>query len=260
MIRALIIDDEAHCVNRIQRLVTDYASGKIQIVGTCSDIDSAYSAIIAQKPDCIFLDVQIHDKTGFDLLKRFDRIDFRVVFATAYEQYAILAFRFSAIDYLLKPVDPDDFVQTVERLAQTTDVNPSGSYELASDHFHNLKQGKLTIATSDGKEIFDIPDIVHCEAAGNYTIFNFRNRKPLKDSRTLKKYDEILTRHGFFRIHNSHLVNLFDVKRFENGKNSFVLLKNNDKLPVSTRRKDAFLKRLAEISTAPRQTGDATNR
>ena len=249
MIRAIIIDDEAHCTSRIERLVADYAPGLIEIVDTAPDIDAAYTAINVHKPDCIFLDVQIHDQTGFDLLKRFEKIDFQVVFATAYEQYAIQAFRFSAIDYLLKPVDPDDFVQTVERLSQRTTAEPStGAFEIASDHFQNLKNGKLTVATSEGKEIFDIPDIVHCEAAGNYTIFTFKNRKPLKDSRTLKKFDEILTKHGFFRIHSAHLVNLDYVKRFENGKNSFVVLKDNSKLPVSTRRKDDFLQRLAELS------------
>lgn len=250
MIKAIIIDDEAHCISRIQRLVADYAPDRIAIIDTCSDVDSAYRSITANDPDCIFLDVQIHDRTGFDLLKKFDKIDFSVVFATAYEQYAIQAFRFSAIDYLLKPVDPDDFVQTVARLSQrTTSEQTAVSFELASDHFHNLKNGKLAVATAEGKEIFDIPDIIHCEAAGNYTIFNFRNRKPLKDSRTLKKYDEILTKHRFFRIHSAHLVNLDYVKRFENGKNGFVVLKDNTKLPVSTRRKEDFLRCLAEMSS-----------
>ena len=248
MIKAIIIDDEAHCINRLQTLVRDYCADEVTVLESSNDIDSAYEAITRLKPDFIFLDVQIHDQTGFDLLKRFDNIDFEVVFATAYEQYAVQAFKFSAADYLLKPVDPDDLVETITRIRQRIEANEARkNLEVISDNFNNLKHGKLTIPTSDGKEIFDIPDIIHCEAAGNYTIFNFKNRKPLKDSRTLKKYDEILVKYGFFRIHSAHLVNLDYVKRFENGKNSFVVMKDNLKIPVSTRRKEEFLKRLAEL-------------
>jgi two-component system LytT family response regulator len=249
MMTAIIVDDEAHCVNRIRNLVTDYCPNEITILESCSDIDSAYEAIVRLSPRFIFLDVQIHEATGFDLLRRFETVDFEVVFATAYEKYAIEAFKFSAADYLLKPIDPDDFIAMIEKLKHRIAGNEAiKNLEIVVDNFHNLKHGKLTIPTLEGKEIFDIAGIIHCEAVGNYTLFNFRNRKPLKDSRTLKRYAEILTRHGFFRIHNSHLINLDDVKRFENGKNSFVVLKNNEKLPVSTRRKEDFLKRLAEIS------------
>lgn len=248
MKKVIIVDDEQHCSDRLQKMISDYAPNDIEVLAVCSDIDSAYTAILQSRPDFIFLDVQINEQTGFDLLAKFDRIEFGVVFVTAYEKYAIQAFRVSAVDYLLKPIDPDDFLETLARLNALPDPPQSTkNLEVAADNFEHLKHGKLTIATHDGKEIFDISDIIHCEAVGNYTMFNFRNRKPLKDSRTLKRYDEILTKHGFFRIHNAHLINLFDVKRFENGKNSFVMLKNNDKLPVSTRRKDGFLKRLAEF-------------
>lgn len=250
MRKVIIVDDEKHCSDRIEMLVANYAPSDLEIMAVCSDVDSAYEAIQKHHPDFIFLDVQINEQTGFDLLDRFDTIDFGVVFATAYEQYAIQAFKVSAVDYLLKPVDPDDFIETLSRIDQRLGSQQSVTdLEVAADNFHHLKHGKLTIATNDGKEIFDIPDIVHCEAAGNYTIFNFKNRKPLKDSRTLKRYDEVLSKHGFFRIHSAHLVNLDYVKRFDNGKNSFVVLKSNEKLPVSTRRKDDFLNALAAYSS-----------
>lgn len=248
MIKAIIIDDEPHCINRLRTLIGDYCINDVAVIGWCSDIDSAYEHILLLKPDCIFLDIQIHDRTGFDLLRRFDVIDFAVVFATAYEQYAVQAFKFSAVDYLLKPVDPDDLTETVQRIKQKlSDHQVRKNLEIAADNYQNLKNGKLTIPTLDGKEIFDIPDITHCEASGNYTIFNFNNRKPLKDSRTLKRYDEILIKHGFYRIHSSHLINLSYIKRVENGRNSFVVMQDNHKIPISTRKKEDFMKRLGEL-------------
>lgn len=251
MKKVIIVDDETHCSDRLQRLIADYAPDKITVAAVCASVDDAYQAITAHKPDFIFLDVQINELTGFDLLKRFDRIDFEVVFATAYEQYAVQAFKVSAVDYLLKPVDPDDFAEMLLRLDHKLQSRtPRENLEIAADNYKNLKNGKLTIATNDGREIFDIPDIMHCEAVGNYTLFNFKSRKPHKDSRTLKRYEEVLAKQGFFRIHNAHLVNLDYIKKFENGRNSTVLLKDGTRLPVSTRRKDAFLERLRDFSSS----------
>jgi two-component system, LytTR family, response regulator len=245
MITAIIIDDERHCIDRLTSLLKEKYSNGINLMGAFNNIVDGLKAINSLQPQLVFLDVQIHDKTGFDLLKQISNIGFDVVFTTAYEKYAVQAFKFSAIDYLLKPISADDLEQAVNKL-KVKFSNNNVSLKLDS-LFHNLKnmQGiskKICVPVVTGIVFLDIDDIIRCESDVNYTTIYLKDKQKLVVAKTLKEFEEMLAEYNFFRVHNSHLVNLAYIKSFNKGKGGFVTLTDNTSVEVSTRRKDDFLK------------------
>jgi len=250
MIQAIIVDDEQHCTDRLRYLADTYCAGEINIAGTADTIESAFELINKVKPQVVFLDIQVHQQTGFDLLKRYPVIPFQVVFTTAFEQYAIKAFKFSAVDYLLKPIDPDEFKHTVERLKDKLDKeDQSAKVDLL---FQNLKllvqpSPKITVPTVIGLEFIKVDDIIRCRSDVNYTTIFTRDKKELVVAKTLKEFEGLLSGYNFFRIHNSHLVNLAYIKSYHKGKGGYIQLEDKTELEVSTRRKDEFLLKMAGI-------------
>lgn len=247
--KTILVDDEPHCISRMKMLLNDYCLNEISIVDTCMDIDSAEKSILKHKPQLVFLDVQINDKTGFDLLKRFEKIDFKVVFATAYERYALEAIKFSAVDYLLKPIDPDDLIATVQKLKNETAENENGTgYDLLFENLQSLKNRKIAVPTQT--EILFIPmdDIIHCKSDVNYTTIFLKSGKSIFVAKTLKSFESLLSPHHFFRIHNSHLVNLNCIKSYIKGKGGYVILDDGTSIDVSVRRKEEFLEKLANVT------------
>ncbi len=245
MITTIIIDDEQHCIDRLTNLVKGNHTNNINLLGTFNNIEDGLKAINKLQPQLVFLDVQINDKTGFDLLKEISNINFDVIFTTAYEKYAVQAFKFSAIDYLLKPIAADDLAQSVIKL-NAKFSNNDVSLKLDS-LFHNLKnmQGvpkKICVPVVTGIVFLDIADIIRCESDVNYTTIFLKDKQKLVVAKTLKEFEEILGEYNFFRVHNSHLVNLAYIKSFNKGKGGFVTLADNTSIEVSTRRKDDFLK------------------
>lgn len=248
---AIIIDDEEHCINRLEHLLKDYCP-EIKIVESCQDIDSAFNEINELKPDVIFLDVQMHDLTGFDLLKKFEKIDFEVIFMTAFERYAVQAFRFSALDYLLKPIDPDDLVSAVEKLRNKLIGKKNSSaenFELLLQNFNNFKHQnkKISVPTIYGFELITTQDIIYCKSDINYTTLFLKDHKTFTVARTLKEFESILSQYNFFRINNSYVVNLEYIKSYNKGKGGFVKLENGIEIEVSSRRKEEFLRKLNEL-------------
>lgn len=250
MIRSIIVDDEMHCTNRLTDLLHKYCKNTVHVAGTFDTVDTAIAGISELKPELLFLDVQLHELTGFDLLGRIPEINFEVIFTTAYDNYAIKAFKFSAIDYLLKPVDPDDLLQAVSKLQRVLQQHD------LSDKFntllHNLKSGsgaskKITVPTSKGLMFLPVNDIIRCESDVNYTTIYLKDKQQLMVAKTLKEFDDMLAEHQFFRIHNSHLINLDYIKSYHKGKGGYVTLSDNTSLEVSTRRKDLFLKKIEEM-------------
>jgi two-component system LytT family response regulator len=251
MIKAVIVDDEQHCINRLEGMIRDYCRQTVQIIGTFNTVETAISGIEELKPDLVFLDVQLHDVTGFDLLSRIPYIDFEVIFVTAYDNYAIKAFKFSAVDYLLKPVDPDDLLRAISKLQRVLEQQDLSNK--FSTLLHNLKAGnpatrKITIPTSKGLVFLPIDDIIRCEASINYTTIYLKDKQQLMVAKTLKDFEDILSDYQFFRIHNSHLINLNYIKTYHKGKGGYVVLSDNTSLEVSTRRKDLFLKKIEETA------------
>lgn len=250
MIDTIIIDDETHCIGHLAGLLTTWCGSMIRLAGSARTVEDGWRAILDRRPQLVFLDIQLQDETSFELLNRFPVIDFDIIFVTAYEKYAIRAFKFSAIDYLLKPVAPDDLRQAVARLQQKRSKEESAKrFETL---FFNLKNGpalprRLSVPTVKGLEFLPVQDIIRCESHINYTSIFLTNGQKLTVARTLKEFEELLEEHNFYRVHNSHLINLAWIKSYHKGKGGSVLMTDNTEIEVSTRRKDELLKRLAEL-------------
>jgi two-component system LytT family response regulator len=247
MINAIIIDDEEHCVARLRSLLAKHCADSVMIKGVFDSVETGLKAVENLQPDLVFLDVMLHDKTGFDILKQLPAVDFEVIFTTAFEHYAVPAFRFSALDYLLKPIDPDDLQQAVEKLKKKTAAD--NLPERLSTLFHNLKgfhsgSHRIAVPTVSGINFIQVGDIIRCQSEINYTILFLKDKQKITVARTLKEFEELLGGHDFFRIHNSHLINLGCVKSYNRGKGGYVTMTDNSLVEVATRRKEEFLKRM----------------
>jgi two-component system LytT family response regulator len=206
MIRALIVDDEQHCIDRLSGLLHDTCIQTVHLIGASQSVEEGIQAINGQKPDVVFLDVQIHNKTGFDLLQQLREIHFEVIFTTGFERYAVQAFKFSAIDYLLKPVDPDDLLRAVDKLKEK--ISRQEMSQKLDVLFHNLKSiegasKRISVPTINGLMFLQVSDIVHCRSDVNYTDIFLRDKKKITVAKTLKEFEELLTDYNFYRVHNS---------------------------------------------------------
>lgn len=249
MLKAIILDDEKHCIDRIIQL-SKQLNNAIEIVGYYSNIESAYEAIKKLQPDLIFLDIQIHDANGFDLLKKFDSINFHVIFTTAYESYAIQAIKFSAFDYLLKPIDLDDLKETINRLFEKHTQNSIDiNYQALLQNLMHIKNQskKITIQTQTETILLNIQDIIRCESDINYTTIYTNEKKKIVVAKTLKDFETMLKPYNFFRVHNSHLINLEYLKSYDKGKGGYVHLLDNSVVEVSVRRKEEFVEKLNQL-------------
>ena len=249
MIQAIIIDDEPHCIEYLSNLLCSEFIGKIELAGTAQTVNEGIKLISVLQPDLVFLDVQIADNTGFDLLRQLNKIKFEVIFTTAYDKYAIQAIKFSALDYLLKPIDKKDMEIAIDKLfGEISKKITSAKLDTLLYNLERKNGGlkKIIIPTSNGLEFLDVADIIRCESHINYTTIFLKENKKLLVAKTLKEFEEMLTEHHFFRIHNSHLINLSSVKSYRKGKGGSVILSDGTEIEVSTRRKEDFLKQLSK--------------
>lgn len=249
MIRTLIIDDEQHCIDRLVHLL-EIHKDHVHLMDALQSVEEGVTAIKKFKPDLIFLDVQINDKTGFDLLKQINAYDFEVIFTTAHDKYAVQAFKFSAVDYLLKPVDEDDLQQALEKVSKK--VAEKTNNDRLEVLLYNLKSTKgttkkISIPTVNGFVFVQVTDILRCQSEINYTTIFLKDKQKITVAKTLKEFEELLTEYNFFRVHNSHLINLAYIKSYNKGKGGIVTMMDQTDIEVSTRRKDELLKRLSEI-------------
>lgn len=244
MITAILVDDDSNLREGMKALLSRYAP-EIQIFGEAENVTNAVSVIDQLNPQVVFLDIQLADGTGFDILEKLTekngKIESQVVFITAHEQYAIKAFRFSALDFLLKPVDPEELQKVIEKIKNTVKKNDTFSHidlllENIRKKVDNFK--RIALSTTDGIHLFDVSDIIRCESTDNYTTFHIRNSKPILISKTLKEYEELLSEQGFERIHQSHLINLAYLKSYIKKDGGYVIMSDNSNLPVSQRKKD----------------------
>ncbi|HEX8269482.1 MAG TPA: LytTR family DNA-binding domain-containing protein [Flavobacterium sp.] len=244
MIKALLIDDDANLRNGLKTMLQRYAP-EISIIGEADSVETGITAIDLEKPQVVFLDIQLTDGTGFDILEQLalknGKSSFHIVFITAHEQYAIKAFRFSALDFLLKPVDPEELQKVIEKIKNVLEKNDSYAHidlllENIRKKVDNFK--RIALSTSDGIHLFEISDIIRCESEDNYTKFYIKNNKPVLISKTLKEYEDLLTEHGFERIHQSHLINLSYLKSYIRKDGGYVVMADNSNLPISQRKKE----------------------
>ena len=249
MITAIIVDDEKHASNRLFNLLKTYCSD-VQVIATCNNIESAYKQITLLKPQVVFLDIQINDVTGFDLLKKFKQINFGVIFKTAFEKYAVQAFRFSAVDYLLKPVDPDDLIEAVNKIKNIQIQHKIlENLDIISQNMLHFRKHdkKISVPTTQGLEILNIQDITHCKSDINYTTIFLNNEKRITVAKTLKEFERLLSPYNFCRVHTSYLVNLSFIKSYNKGKGGTIKLNNGTEIDVSVRKKEEFLRKLSQM-------------
>lgn len=246
MIKAIIVDDEQHCIDKLAYLLQLHQSNTVELLGSFTTVKEGIKGIHALNPDLIFLDVQIHDRTGFDLLRECGKINFKVIFTTAYDRFAIQAIKFSAIGYLLKPIDEDELKEALNKI----DDNSIEDIERMAGVIENnlnptSKKKKLTVATGNELLFLDIEEIIRCHSDINYTTIHKKDKQKIVVAKTLKEFEELLTDHNFYRIHNSELINLAFIKSYNKGKGGSVILTDGTELEVSTRRKEDFLKKMA---------------
>lgn len=247
MVTALLIDDEQHCISRLEKLLEEQQIMPIQILKSCTNIESAYEALLSLHPQLVFLDVQLKDKTCFELLSKLKQIDFDIIFTTASEQYAVQAFKFSAVDYLLKPIAREDLMAALSRLNDKLQTKFS-SIQIAHllQNFSNPNK-RICIADHKTMEFVPVQDIIRCEADVNYTHIFLENHIKKTASKPLKEFEVLLTDYGFFRVHQSHLINLQYIKKYDKGKGGIVYLTDGSEIEVSTRKKEEFLKIMASL-------------
>jgi two-component system LytT family response regulator len=238
MLKALIIDDEPAAVKTLQLMLNRYVP-EIEQVASTTDPVQGIQLLKSFEPHILFLDIQMPVMNGFDVLKHFPSLPFNIIFTTAYDEYAIQAIRFSALDFLLKPIDADELQMAVEKYMIKEVLNLSNQ-ALYNNFLHNIstpkkEDFKLALATTEGTYFFTPDQIVRLEGESNYTRFFFMEKKPVLASKTLKEFDEILSRHGFLRIHKSHLINK---KHITNLSGDGVLtMADKSKVEISRRRR-----------------------
>jgi two-component system LytT family response regulator len=247
MINAIIVDDEQDSIDTLKVLVDTFLD-QVEIVGTATDINTAYTLIKKHEPELVFLDIEMGTDTGFDLLELFDDTNFHLVFVTAHEKFALRAIRFSALDYIVKPVSPQDLKRSVARL-QRFGV-PKDEVKKVKHMFTNLlteNRGhhRLSIPTLEGFEFVKIADILYCKADGSYSHIYLKNKEKLTTSKNLKYYAEILSEYGFYRIHSATLINLMYLKKFGKSVGGYVIMEDGSELSVSKSRKNGLLEVLS---------------
>jgi two-component system, LytTR family, response regulator len=244
MIRTIIIDDEKTSREALQGLLKRHCNN-VEVVAEADGMISGIAAIKRYEPDAIFLDIQMPDGSGFKMLEEIGEINFDVIFTTAYDQFAIKAIKYSALDYLLKPLNPEDLTVAVEKLAQKLKKgkdNTGVNFLLDSIKSPKTSKRKIILAETDGMHVVEVDDIIRCESDSCYTRFFLKNSKnTIVVSKTLKEYDEMLSEFGFVRPHKSHLINLKYVKSLLKTDGLTIEMEDGSLIPVSRRKREIII-------------------
>jgi two-component system LytT family response regulator len=250
MVRTILVDDERSGLNTLRKLLQVYCP-ELKIVAECEDADTAREKIELLDPQLVFLDVSLPGKSSFDLLAELRNINFEIIFVTAHHEYALRAFRYSAVDYLVKPVDEDILAESVKRaLKRINTVTAHDNILTLVDNVQNRevrREMKLCIPSLNGFRVVEMKDILYCEASGSYTNFILSENNIICSAKPIYEYDELLSDAGFVRIHKSYLVNLLHVKEYIRGEGGSVILSGNKEVVVSRRKKEYFLDRMNQF-------------
>ena len=241
MIHAIIIDDEVICTETLNTLISMHCP-EITVDALCTSAEEGIAAINHHRPDVVFLDIEMPRMNGFDMLEKFSDVFFHVVFTTAYNQFAIKAFRYSALNYILKPVDPDDLKLTVERIKKQTSGPLKEQFEimLQSIKNKNNKTQRIALSTGDGFVFANTADIMYCQSESNYTHVLLTTGEKYLLARPLKEFEDTLSSDDFYRIHNSYLVNLNQIKKFVRGDGGYVVMNDSTQITIARARREDF--------------------
>lgn len=244
MIKAILVDDEVHCLDTLSILLKEYCP-EVQILEQCGSAKYALAAIEKLKPSLVFLDIEMPAMNGFEMLQQFEDIPFAAIFTTSYDQYAIKAIRFSALDYLLKPIDPKELITAVHKVELQKNLPSNEQFQMLLNQVHHKETGfkKIAVPTLDGFELIPADQILRCEADDNYTHFFLKNKNKIVASRTLKEVEEQLEEFSHFvRVHHSYLVNINEVTKYVRGEGGYVIMSDGSTVNVSRSRKESLLK------------------
>jgi two-component system LytT family response regulator len=246
----VIIDDESDAVDFITSIIGEYCPG-LEVKGKAHNVKDGIKIIKDIKPELVFLDVEMPNGTGFDLLTHFPDKDFDVVFITAFNHYAIKAIKFSAVDYILKPININEFIESVNRVIQKRGNNKKAGNENFEALLENIRSShptRLVIPTSDGREYLNPNEIIRIEADRSYSWFYIVDKKKILVSKHLKEFQDLLSDRNFFRPHNSHLINLDFVKKYVRHDGGYIEMTDGSQVPVSRNRKDLFLAHMSRYT------------
>ncbi len=248
-LKTIIVDDEQDAVNFIQSIIKEYCPN-LEVIGSAHTALEGVRTINDVKPDLVFLDVEMPHGSGFDLLTQFPQKTFDVIFITAFNHYAIKAIKFSAVDYILKPINIKEFIEAVEKVAEkrNSSTNQIVNYFNLLENLKTSIPFKLAIPTSDGMEYLITKEIIRIEADRSYSWFYLVNKRKILVSKNLKEYQELLNDRNFFRPHNSHLINLEHVKKYIRSEGGAIEMSDGTQVPISRTRKDLFLTHMARFS------------
>jgi len=243
MLKAVIIEDEKRSRETLTGLVKLYCN-QVDLVGEADGVHTGLKLIRDKDPDLVFLDIQMPDGSGFKLLEMLGDVRFDVIFTTAYDQFAIKAFKYSALDYLLKPIYPDDLIEAVDKANKKKEkMNLKPNIDTLLDNIKKSENEppKIVLSTSDKINIVKVNEIIRCESDNYYTLYHFTNGEKLLVSKTLKENEEMLAEYNFIRPHKSHLVNAAHIKGFLKSDGGYIIMSDESKIPVSRRKKEMIM-------------------
>jgi two-component system, LytTR family, response regulator len=252
LLKAIIVDDEQHCIDTLAAMLQKKFAESITLLGTYNNADDAKKGIETLAPDLVFLDVEMPRKTGVDMLCEIKHIDFEIIFTTAYEQYAVRAIKMNALDYLLKPFGIEELQEAINKCIEKRKQAHNNGAEGLAVFLQNLKTAlpenkRITISTGKGLQFIEIKTIVHIEALNNYSQFYFADKTKLLVSKTLKEFDDMLTGYNFFRVHNSHLINLAHLKSILIEDGDIAVMTNGSQVEISRRKKPELIEMLKHL-------------
>jgi len=244
MLKAIIVDDEPYCCEALATLLED--SPEIEVVAVCHNATDALTAIHKYSPDLVFLDVEMPKMNGFEMLEKLPVVNFDLIFTTSYDKYALKAIRFSAIDYLLKPVDQEELLNAIQKVVHRSQKPIAQQLEILMQKIHQPSTpiNKIAMPTMEGLQMIPVDSIISCESDSNYTILLLKNKRKIIVSRTLKEIEELLEEHSFVRVHRCYLANLNEVEKYVKGEGGYLVMSDGTTIDVARNKKEVLLKKL----------------
>jgi two-component system LytT family response regulator len=245
MLKAIIIDDEPYCCEILAAMLESDCPD-VEVIKICSNASDGSTAIRQHSPDLVFLDVEMPKMNGFEMLEQLASINFHLIFTTSYDQYALKAIRFSAIDYLLKPIDREELHKAIQKVKERFQIPVPQQLELLLQKFKQPSNpvNKIALPTMEGLQMIPIETIISCESDDNYTELNLKSGKKLLVTRSLKDMEESLEQHSFIRVHRSWLVNLNEIEKYIKGEGGYLVMSDGTTIDVARNKKEVLLKKL----------------
>jgi two-component system LytT family response regulator len=246
MINAIIVDDEPDCCESLVLLLERYCP-EVKILDICYGAETALQSIKEHEPQILFLDIEMPFMNGFEMLEKLGHIHFELIFTTSYDQYAIKAIRFSALDYLLKPIDREELQKAVQKAAQRNRHPLPQQLDMLLQKLRNpaIPINKIAIPTMEGFQLLPAESVISCESQGNYTYLLLKDKRKIIASRNLKEIEELLEDYPFIRVHHSHIVNINEVEKYIKGEGGYLMMSDGSTINVSRSRKELLMKKLS---------------